>query len=141
MILFPKAAQRHADRRDPAGVLIPSMLIVGLICGAIAVFYRYFGNTIVRLTLGPEYQIDGRLLGLVGLAMLLLSLANVWLNYFLSIEWPRYIYLIGLAILIQGALMVTFHEELWQFPAAMAINGLWLTLMGAGIFLYKRRRR
>jgi hypothetical protein len=36
---------------------------------------------------------------------------------------------------------VTFHEELWQFPAAMAINGLWLTLMGAGIFLYKRRRR
>ena len=37
--------------------------------------------------------------------------------------------------------MALFHEELWQLPAAMVFNGLWLTIVGVGIFLSGRRRR
>ena len=141
MLLFPKAAQRHDSHRDPATVLAPAMAAVIVVCGGIALIYFLFADVIVEITLGPEYQVDGQLLGLVGLAMLLLSLSNVWLNYFLSTERTRFVYLIGLALILQVALMVAFHEELWQLPAAMIVSGVWLTLAGTGIFWASRRQR
>jgi O-antigen/teichoic acid export membrane protein len=139
MVLFPKAAQRQAAHRDTTRVLVPAMLIVALVCGSIALLYALFPGLIVRLTLGPEYQVDGLVLGLVGVAMLLLSLANVWLNFYLSTEWPRFVYLIGVGVVLQAGLMFTFHTDLWQLPAAMAVNGLWLTLAGAIVYVWRRR--
>jgi len=117
------------------------MIVVAVVCGGIALFYALYGEFVVELTLGSEYQVDSKLLGLVGLAMLLLSLTNVWLNYFLSTERTYFVYIIGISIVVQAALMFMFHEELWQLPAAMALNGLWLTLVGAGIFWWGRRQR
>lgn len=141
MLLFPKAAQRYDSHRDPAAVLVPAMAAVTVVCGGIALIYFLFADVIVEFTLGPEYQVDGQLLGLVGLAMLLLSLANVWLNYFLSTERTRFVYLIGLAILIQGAMMVAFHEALWQLPATMIVSGVWLTIAGMVVFWTGRRQQ
>lgn len=139
MILFPKAAQRRAEKRDPAGILIPAMLIVGLACGALAIVYTLFAEPIVRLTLGTAYTLDGSVLGLLGFGMALLSLGNVWLNYFLSIDYTKFVYLIWSAILIQATLMSFFNQELIHFPLIITFNGLWLTL--AGGFLFWRNRK
>ncbi len=138
MILFPKAAQRRASHRDPAQILIPAMLIVVVLCGSLALGYALFADFIVQITVGSAYQVDGFLLGLVGLAMLLLSLVNVWLNYFLSIEQTEYVYLIGVGIVGQIILMGLFHKALWHLPAIMAMNGLWLTLAG-GVRFWQTR--
>jgi O-antigen/teichoic acid export membrane protein len=140
LVLFPKAAQRHASRRDPSDVLLPAMLIVATFCGAIALAYALFPQQIVSLALGPGYRVEGPVLGLVGLAMLLLSLANVWLNYYLSTDWKPYVVLVAVGIFVQAGLMILFHRELWQLPAAMAANGLWLTLAGT-VAYYRRRTR
>jgi len=134
MIMFSKAAQRQAARQNSARLLIPAMLVVFLFSGSITLLYAVFPEQIVALTLGDQYQVNGRLLGFVGVAMLFLSLANVWLNYFLSTDWIHYVYFIATGVLIQGGLMVIFHTELWQLPAAMAANGLWLTIAGGVIF-------
>ena len=139
MILFPKAAQRQATQRDPGQILLVAMAIVALGCGGIALVYGLFPQPIVHLVLGEGYQVEGIVLGLVGLAMLLLSLANVWLNYFLSTEWPRFVYLIGVAIGLQIGTMIFFHEEVWQLPAAMVFTGLWLNLAGVIIYIWRRR--
>lgn len=137
-ILFPKAAQRRAAHRDPAAVLIPAMLIVALLCAGIAGAYALFTDFVVQITVGAAYQVDSLVLGLLGGALGLLALANVWLNYFLSTERPQYVYLIGAGIVIQFTLMLLFHDALWQLPAAMAANGLWLTLAGGVIFWQTR---
>jgi len=42
---------------------------------------------------------------------------------------------------VQAAMMVTFHEELWQLPAAMIVSGIWLTLAGVFFFLSGRRQQ
>ncbi len=138
MILFPKAAQRKASRRDPAGVLLPAMLIVFVVCGGVALVYTLFTDTIVRATVGASYQVGARLLGLEALAMLLLSTANVWLNYFLSTDRPRFVFLILAGILIQATVMALVHDELWHLPAIMSVNGAWLTAAGAIIFVRSR---
>jgi O-antigen/teichoic acid export membrane protein len=139
MVLFPKVAHRQAAHRDTSRVLIPAMAVVALVCGSLAVLYTLFPEFIVYITLGDGYQVDGVVLGLVGLAMLLLSLANVWLNYYLSTELPQFVYLIGLGIVVQAGLMAAFHSELWHLPAAMAVNGFWLTLAGGAVFVWRRR--
>ncbi|VAW31328.1 hypothetical protein MNBD_CHLOROFLEXI01-583 [hydrothermal vent metagenome] len=141
MILFPKAAQRQAAHRDASRLLLPAMGIVALACGGIALIYTLFPDLIVQFVLGAEYQVEGVVLGLVGLAMLLLSLANVWLNYFLSTEWTQYVYLIGLGVVLQAGMMAFFHDEVWQLPAAMAATGLWLTLAGGVIYFWQRRHK
>ncbi len=141
MILFPKAAQRQAARRDASKLLLPAMGIVALACGGIALIYALFPDLIIQFVLGGEYQVEGFVLGLVGLAMLLLSLANVWLNYFLSTEWTQYVYLIGLGVVLQAGMMALFHNAVWQLPAAMAATGLWLTLAGGIIYFWQSRRK
>ncbi len=141
MILFPKAAQRQAARQNSARLLVPAMLVVLLISGGIALLYVIFPEQIVSLTLGDRYEVNGRLLGLVGVAMLFLSLANVWLNYFLSTDWAHYVYLVAIGTLVQAGLMVTFHAELWHLPAAMAANGFWLTAVGGIVFVNRQLGR
>lgn len=140
MVLFPKAAQRRAAHRDPGDVLAVAMLVVAVACGVIAAAYALYAGPIVRLALGPSYEVTNLVLGLLGGAMLLLSLTNVWLNYFLSTEWTSFVYLIGVAILLQAALMWRFHDALWQLPAAMVASGLWLTAAGVIAFWRQRRR-
>ncbi len=139
MVLFPKAAQRRASRRDPGDVLAMAMLVVAFTCGLITVAYALYAGPIVRFTLGSGYDVSNLLLGLLGGAMLLLSLANVWLNYYLSTEWTSFVYLIAVAVVLQALFMWLYHDELWQLPAAMAVSGLWLN--AAGAVAYWRRDR
>jgi hypothetical protein len=47
---------------------------------------------------------------------------------------------VAVGIFVQAGLMILFHRELWQLPAAMAANGLWLTLAGT-VAYYRRRTR
>jgi O-antigen/teichoic acid export membrane protein len=141
IILFPKAAKRQAARQNSARLLILAMLVVLLFSGGVTLLYALFPEQIVALTLGDQYEAGGRLLGFVGAAMLFLSLANVWLNYFLSTDRTHYVYLVAVGVLIQGGLMANFHAELWQLPVAMAVNGLWLTVAGGLIFIKQQMWR
>ena len=71
--------------------------------------------------------------------MSLFAVANVWLNYFLSIERVSFVYLVWVGVIAQSVLMALFHQALWQLPAVMAINGLWLTLAGGATLIVSQR--
>jgi O-antigen/teichoic acid export membrane protein len=137
MILFPKAAQRQAGQRETGSILLAAMIIVGLACAVITAVYFLFSDIIIQTIFGPAYSLEGPVLGIMGLGMGLLSLVNVWLNYFLSTERTRFVYLIWLGVLIQLILMVLFHEDLWQFPLIIALNGFWITI--GGVLMYLKR--
>lgn len=141
LLLFPKAARRRAARRSTAGVLLPALAVVGLLCGGITAVYFLFPELLLSRIFGPDYALPPDVLGLVGLAMTLLSLGNVWLNYFLSTEpRSRYVYAVWLGVLLQLLAILLFHESLRQLPLAMASNGAWLVLLGLILYLRQRRR-
>ncbi len=139
MIMFPKSAARQATERDPAGVLWPALIIVGTLCGGLTLAYYTLAPWITAVSVGPNYPIEGALLGTVGLGMTLMALVNVWLNYFLALERPAYVWLIGLALVVQTLLMVAFHAQLIYLPLIIAGNGAWLTAAGALLFWRGRR--
>ncbi|MGB1251016.1 MAG: oligosaccharide flippase family protein [Candidatus Promineifilaceae bacterium] len=139
MILFPKASQRQAANRDPATVLPPAFGLITLVCVGVSLLYFAFPTQLISLLFGAEYQLDGPVLGLIGIAMWQLSLMNVWLNYFLSLDQPHYVLLVWVGVAIQASAFFIWHDYLWQLPTAMALNGLWLTIAGGIVFRRQRR--
>lgn len=135
MVLFPKAAHRQATKRDPAAVLPPAFALITLVCLGVSILYFLFPNLLVSTLFGDQYQISGRTLGTLGLAMWLLSLTNVWLNYFLSLNRVRFVYLIWVGVITQYVAFTIWHDTLSQLPTIMALNALWLTIAGATMFL------
>lgn len=141
MLLFPKAAQRQAARQDPANVLLPAFGAVFALCAVVVLIYVTFTDLIVRLTVGGQYEVDSVVLGLLGVGLLLLALVNVWLFYFLSIDQTNFVLFMGAGIVLQTALMFLFHEALWQLPAAIVANGLFLCTVGVLLFWRGRRQQ
>jgi O-antigen/teichoic acid export membrane protein len=140
MILFPKAAQRKAAQRNSAGILVAALLFVGLVCGGLTAVYFLFQDFLITTIFGPAYQLQGPVLGLLGLAMTLLSVVNVWMNYFLSTERTHFVALIWLGVIVQLLIMVLFHRELYHLPLAVVINSLWLALAFLVLRLVKGRQ-
>ncbi len=140
LLLFPKAAQMQAANEDPARVLIPALTAVFVLCSGIVIAYSLFTDLIIQLTVGSQYQVESIVLALLGVGLTLLALANVWLYYFLSIEETTYVKYVGASIFIQLGIMFFFHDALWQLPAAMVLNGLFLCIVGFILFRRTRAR-
>lgn len=138
MVLFPKSAERRAQQNDSSNIVLMALLVVNIVCLGIAIIYFFFAETLIGVVFGSAYQLDPLVLGLLGVAMALLSSANVWLNYFLSIEETTYVYLVWIGVALQLALMTLYHDHLWQLPVAMLVNGAFLTVAGIIFFLRTR---
>lgn len=138
LIMFPKAAQMREEGRDPSRVLLPALGVVLLVCGGVTLAYFFLPDLIVTLTVGQAYDISGRLLGLMGLAMTFLSLVNVWLNYFLSLKLYGFTFIVWIGVVVQVLLIWFGAAELWHVPAILAANGLWLSIVGVIIFRWTR---
>ncbi len=139
MVLFPKAAHRQATKRNPAAVLPPAFALITAVCLGVSILYFAFPDLLVGTIFGDKFEISGRTLGTLGLAMWLLSLTNVWLNYFLSLNRVRIVYLIWTGVITQYIAFNIWHDQLWHLPTVMAINALWLTVAGAILFVRSSR--
>ncbi len=135
MVLFPKAAHRQATQRNPAAVLPPAFALITLVCLGVSILYFIFPDLLVGTLFGEAYVMDGRTLGTLGLAMWLLSLTNVWLNYFLSLNRVYFVYFIWIGVITQYIAFTLWHDALVQLPTIMALNALWLTVTGAILFM------
>lgn len=131
MILLPKAKLRHATGRDArpillvalAGVLVP-VLILTAIC------FRFPGF-LVRIVFGAAYSNPGIVLGLACLAAGLYAGLNIWLNYALSLERPRFIYALVVVLLLQILCMYLFGQKsLVHMTLVMVSGGLLGNLVG-----------
>jgi O-antigen/teichoic acid export membrane protein len=140
MVLFPKAARRQTMQRDTRVVLFPALLAVGGVCGLIALVYFLIPDWLIGFVFGPAYSVPNGVLGLLGAAMLLLSLGNVWLNFYLSVERINFVYLIWTAVVLQAGFMTMFHDALWQLPAAMAVTGTLLTVAATAVYLMTSKK-
>jgi len=123
LVLFPKATQRRAARRDPRPVLLLSLaatLLPGLFLTAL---YRLWPGVIVRLVFGPAYTDPGPLLAMVGLATTLYAGVNIWLLYALSLERRAFILALVLIVTGQIATLWLFHGQLETIAAAMIAAG------------------
>ena len=139
LVLFPKSAQRHVQRRDSSRLLRLSLAATLLLCTGLAAAYFVAPDFLIRAAFGAENPFAGPVLGLVALAMTGYALVNVWLNYFLSVERIGFVYVLPVAVAVQLALLTLFHATLVQVVTAVALtSGGVLVVAEIWFHLYKK---
>ncbi len=84
-VLFPIVAQKHEKKEPHRHLLFISLMLVGLISGFILLLSLFVPEIIVQLLFGKAYLSVSPLLWLYALATALYAMANVVVNYHLSI--------------------------------------------------------
>jgi O-antigen/teichoic acid export membrane protein len=120
MVLFPKSAERHVQRRDSSRLLRLSLVATALPCAGLAAVYFAAPDFVLKAVFGAENPFAGPVLGLVALAMTGYALVNVWLNYFLSVEQAGFVYALPIVVVAQLALLTIFHASLTQVAVVVA---------------------
>jgi len=135
MVMFPKASRRHALNQESSHLLRLSLLVAALPCGLLTVAYFLFPSPIVSTLFGSQYLAVAPVLGMLGVAMSVYALLNIWLNYHLSIRQVSFVYLLLFGVVFQGILIVLFHSSLLQVASVLALSSLAL-YVGSEIFLH-----
>ena len=140
--MFPIVAQRHRRGEDHRRLLFFSLGLVLLISLVIVAVVYFVPEFVVQLLFGPAYLSIAPLLWPYAVATMLYALANVVINYHLSIGNTGATYLAIVAGMAQVGLLWIFHASLaqvvWVQVALMA--GLFILLVGWDLLKTQRWR-
>jgi O-antigen/teichoic acid export membrane protein len=140
VLLLPKATERHARGQSAVGLARRSLLAVGLLCGTVVVLFFLFPLPIVRAFLGKQYAAGASFLGLYGLAVVLFSLANVWLAYCVAVQQRYYAYILLAGVLLLVSMLIMFGSSLTRVAVILVGIGVVLYLGGEALLLADRER-
>lgn len=140
-VMFPMISDLQGRNEKHYRVLFQSMLLV-LILGLTGVGgYFLLPHLVVNILYGPTFATIAPYLGLFGVVMLLYSLINLWINYFLSIGDKLFIWPLLLAPIVEIVLLVMYHDDFTHIIlgllAAMIVGFITLT----GYYLYTKREQ
>lgn len=138
-VMFPMISDLQGRNEKHYRVLFQSMLLVLLIglCGVVG--YYLFPHLVVNILYGASFIEIAPYLGLFGVVMLLYSLINLWINYFLSVGDKLFIWPLLLSPVVEIILLVMYHNDfthiLLDLLAAMIVGFVALT----SYYLYIKR--
>jgi len=136
-VFFPKSSRRHALDQDTTNLVRLSLLAVAVPSGLLTLAYFLWPSLILRLVLGDQYAVTGPLIGVLGVAMTLYGLINIWLNYYLSVNQMSFLYMVSAGVLLQLVLLARFHSSLLQVATVLVVTALAICV--ASEFIFQRR--
>ncbi|MCK4649394.1 oligosaccharide flippase family protein, partial [bacterium] len=101
IVMFPKASELYAQKKDSLILLKKSLIYVGLLGGGATLIFFLFPRLPLWLLSGNRFQASTPLVGKFALAMTLFGLVNILFFYQLSIHRFRFLYLAGIFTLLQ----------------------------------------
>jgi O-antigen/teichoic acid export membrane protein len=136
-VMFPEVATLHARNEAHFHVVDRSLLLVAGV-GAVLILAYLFVPGLVLLPYGSSFAPVRPYLAVFAVALSMLTLANLLINYFLSIARARFILPLLATCLLETALITLFHSGIWQIIAMVMVSlGL---LLAATLVLYAADR-
>ena len=120
-VMFPEVAALHARDEAHFHVVDLSLLLVGVMGVALIATYFAFPN-LVLLPYGASFAPARSYLGVFAVALTLLALTNLLINYFLSIARSSFIIPLFGACILETALIVLFHSSIWQILTMVVLT-------------------
>lgn len=135
-VMFPMISDLRGRDQKHYLILMQSFLLVFAIGLISCLGFYWFAPTVVNILYKAEFISVAPYLGLFGVAMLLYSLTNLWVNYFLSIGNRFFIIALGLITILEIGLIWWRHDNF-----TVIINNLLLTnamgfILLTGYYLY-----
>lgn len=138
-VMFPRVVKSLARGTSPARLLAQTGLLIFIAGGALSFLYFVFGEPLVYLVFGNEYQAAIPLLGWMGIAMMGISLSSIWLNYYLAEKPRNFVILLAIAVALEGTLLNILPPSLQSAVLAFGITGWSLSIAGLLLYLVKTR--
>lgn len=140
IVMFPKASELYAQKKDSSLILKKSLLYVGLLAGGATLVCLLFPRLPLWLLWGNRFQASTPLVGKFALAMTFFGLVNILLFYQLSIHRFKYLHWTGTFTLIQIIAITLFHNTLSQVVWILVANGVLLFIVNQFLVWMPRRK-
>ena len=138
-VMFPEVAALHARDEPHFHVVDLSMALVGVVSLALVLMYAAVPGLVV-LPFGSAFTPVEQYLWPFALALGLLSLANLLINYFLSIGSLKFAGPLAAACVLETGLIVAFHGAVGQIVWMVVITMAALTASLGALYLLERFR-
>lgn len=139
-VMFPRVVRSLAQGKQPTRILVQTAAIILAVSGTLSILYFMFGNPLIRLIFGAEYQAAAPLLGWMGLAMIGVSLGSIWLNYYLAEKPRNFVILLGIAVAFEWILLNLSSLSMRSAVLAFGVTGWLLSLAGLLLYIFNMRR-
>ncbi len=114
-VMFPLLVKRHSTGQSFNSLFYSALFLVAIPSIFIVIFYYVFPLYSINFFLGGhEYEIVSPYLGTYGLFIIVFSILNIFVNFFLSIKKTRIFFVVGLGALFQMILISLFHKTFSQ---------------------------
>src|SRR5205085_5591230 len=120
-VMFPEVATLHARNEGHFHVVDRSLLLLCLVAVGLAAAYFVLPG-LVLLPYGAGYDPVRPYLGSFAVALGLLALSNLLVNYFLSVDSRRFAIPLAGACVLETVLVVAFHDGVGQIVAMLVVS-------------------
>lgn len=129
-VMFPLLIKRHNLSQNFNSLFYLALLLVTAPSITIVMFYFFFPLFNINLFLGGgDYAKISPYLGIYGLFIMVFSMLNVSVNFFLSLNKTKIFIVIGLGALLQIILITLFHKTFFQvISVSLVISSLLLLI-------------
>jgi len=136
-VMFPEVATLHARDQSHFHVVDRSLLFLGTVAVMLTGTYVAVPG-LVAIPFGASFQAVYPYLGLFALALSLLALANLLVNYFLSVNSSRFVLPLLAACMLETVLIIAFHDGPGRIVSMVLVTCCLLLLVLAAFYLMER---
>jgi glycosyltransferase involved in cell wall biosynthesis/O-antigen/teichoic acid export membrane protein len=137
LYLLPEATRAARHGLDPRPVLARALAVVAVVAVPMLIVYGLFPETVLRLAFGPETVVASNALFVLGIAMTLLAVGYLGVQYMLALGRVAFLPALGVVAIAEIALLgmigtkslLTFAAIVLALQAAAALSVLAIGLM------------
>jgi O-antigen/teichoic acid export membrane protein len=133
--LLPEATRRAAAGQDPRGVLVRALGLLALVAVPSLAIFTIAPATLLRVAFGEEFVVAADALPILGLAMTLLAVSTLAVQYMLALHRTAFLWALAVAAVAEPILlsngdlsMTAFAEIVLGVQAAAAVVTLGLAV-------------
>jgi glycosyltransferase involved in cell wall biosynthesis/O-antigen/teichoic acid export membrane protein len=136
--LLPEATRRAAAGLDPRPALLRALAVLAAVAAPALVIFALVPELLLRVAFGPDLTQASGALPLLGLAMTLLAVAYLTVQYMVALGELRFVWVLGVVAIVEPFLLSAGHFTLVSF--ATVVLGLQLVAASAVLALGLRAR-
>ncbi|MBI5103624.1 MAG: hypothetical protein HZB46_01290 [Solirubrobacterales bacterium] len=103
--LLPEATRRAASGLDPRPVLLRSLAVLAAIAAPALLIFAVAGELLLKLAFGPDLALAADALPVLGLAMTLLAVAYLTVQYMVALGELRFVWVLGVVAIVEPFLL------------------------------------
>jgi O-antigen/teichoic acid export membrane protein len=137
LYLLPEATRRRAAGEDPREVLLRGLGVLALVAAPALLVFAAVPHLLLKVAFGPKFTQADEVLLVLGIAMTLLTVTYLSVQYLLALGRQRFLWVLVFAAAIEPALLFSRDYSLLGFGTAVlavqAIAAAGMTALAFGL--------